>query len=83
MNTGWLSHIPEDLLERYAIGRLPDPDCAALDEHLLICSACQISLEEMDEYVHVVKAAIAALPRTLKRPPQRAYGLNVACETWP
>ena len=60
MNTGFPFHIPEDALEKYALGQLPDPDCTPLDEHLLICPTCQSRLEELDEYVKVMKAAAAA-----------------------
>ena len=67
MNTGFPFHIPEDALERYALGRVPDEDCAPLDEHLLICPTCQAGLEEMDEYVKVMKAATATLsPATIE-----------------
>ena len=63
MNTGFTFHISEDELEKYALGRLPNADCEPLDEHLLICPICQSSLEAMDEYVIVMKAATAALKR--------------------
>lgn len=58
MNTDSISHIPEDLLERYAMGRLPRPDRARLHQHLPLCSSCQIHLQEIDEYVQVMKAAL-------------------------
>ena len=64
MNTGFPFHIPGDALENYALGRVPDADCAPLDEHLLICPICQAGLEEMDEYVKVMKAATAAISET-------------------
>jgi len=64
MNTGSRSHIPEDVLERYALRRLADADRVPLDEHLLFCPACQVSLKGMDEYVKVMKAALAALQTT-------------------
>jgi len=66
MNAGFFSHIPEETLETYALGRVPDGHRAPLDEHLLVCPACQVSLEAMDEYIQVMKAATAALPRTLR-----------------
>lgn len=62
MNAGTISHIPDDLLEEYALGRVPARDSAPLDEHLLICPTCQYNLKEIDEYILVMKAAIAALP---------------------
>jgi anti-sigma factor RsiW len=59
MNTDFLSHIPEDTLETYALGRVPVAHRALLDEHLLTCPDCQICLAEMDEYIKVMQAAIA------------------------
>ncbi len=58
MNTGLDVHIPEDLLETYAMGQLPAPHCAPLEEHLLICPNCQIRLEKTDEFVCAVRAAV-------------------------
>jgi anti-sigma factor RsiW len=58
MNTLSISHIPEDLLERYAMGRLSRQDCARLHRHLLRCSSCQVHLQQIDEYVKVMKAAL-------------------------
>lgn len=66
MNTGFLSHIPEDMLEKYVLG--------TLDEHLLICPACQTNLQTLDEYFAVMKAATAAVHAklsALKTPPER------------
>jgi hypothetical protein len=57
--------ISDDLLEMYALGRLPEPAEAPLEEHLLICPACQIRLEQMDDYIRVVQAAAADLQNTL------------------
>src|SRR5271167_2822799 len=59
MNTGFFSHISEETLETYARGRALDAHCAPLDEHLLVCPACQICLEELEEYIEVMKAATA------------------------
>jgi len=50
----------EDVWEEYALGLRADEDCADLEEHLLICSACQDLVAELDEYVQVVKAAALA-----------------------
>lgn len=71
MNTGSIFHIPDDLLEEYAIGRLPDIDCAPVEEHLLICPTCQNNLTETDEYIRVMRAVLARLrrlPKTLSAP---------------
>jgi hypothetical protein len=84
MNAGSISHIPEDLLETYAMGLLSRRDCAPLHRHLLHCSSCQIHLQEIDEYVKVMKAALpnAALepadrqtvgPAVLRKPQNTAW----------
>jgi len=41
--------------------RIPEMDLAGVREHLLSCLPCQIRLEEMDEYIKVMQAAIAEL----------------------
>jgi hypothetical protein len=82
MNAGSISHIPEDLLERYAMGGLPHQDRGRLHKHLLHCSSCQIQLQQIDEYVKVMKAALTALepadqqiagPAVLRKPPNTAW----------
>ena len=82
MNAGSISHIPEDLLERYAMGGLPRPGCARLHKHLLHCSSCQIHLQQIDEYVKVMKAALTASepadrqtvgPGVLRKAPNTAW----------
>jgi len=73
MNTGSISHIPEDLLERYAMGGLPRPECARLHRHLALCSSCQIHLKQIEEYVKVMRAALligATAGHAVPRKPQ-------------
>jgi anti-sigma factor ChrR (cupin superfamily) len=74
------SHFPEDVLERYAMGKLSRQECVPLEEHLLICPACQTSLAAAEEYTQVVRAAIAALaPHPPARiHPQSAWALRAA-----
>ena len=47
--------------ENFALHKLSDQECAPLEEHLLICHACQDLLAEIDEYIEVVKTAAALL----------------------
>ncbi len=60
------SHLTEDALEVYTLGRLSsEEDIAAVEEHLLVCGHCQTRLEKMDEFVEAAVAgtkAIAASP---------------------
>lgn len=61
MNACLESHFPEDVLEGYAMGKLCREESVLVEEHLLICSACQTSLAAAEEYIQVVRAAEAAL----------------------
>lgn len=47
--------------ENFALHKLSEAECVPLEEHLLICSACQDILAEIDEYIEVIKAAAALL----------------------
>lgn len=62
MNTDFDRHFAADVWEKYALGMLPEKDCESLEEHLLICSKCQDLLAEADEYIHVMRAALTAMP---------------------
>jgi len=59
MNTGFLTHLSDDTLEGYALQRIPELHLEGVEEHLLSCLPCQIRLEDMDEYIKVMQAAIA------------------------
>lgn len=61
MRTDSFCSVTEDVLENYAWERLPEPDRATLEEHLLICAHCQARLEQIDDYLPVARAATAAL----------------------
>jgi hypothetical protein len=53
-------HPPEEILERYSMGRATDEECARIEEHLLVCASCRELLEESDRWVALMKAAAAA-----------------------
>lgn len=81
MNTGLGSHISEELLEKYALGKLVDPDCAFLEEHLLTCLRCQINLEIIDDYIRVFRAAAPVLLVPHKLPSSRCSSPSSAERT--
>lgn len=56
-------HISEESLESYALGSLSEPLVTGLEEHLLICPACQDKLREFDDYVAAMRGAAARLDR--------------------
>jgi hypothetical protein len=70
MNVGFNCHFPDETLERYSMGKLSPSDCAPLEEHLLVCPACQLRLDAAADYILVAKAAIAALE---PHPPASAH----------
>jgi hypothetical protein len=52
-------HPTEEILEEYAFNRLGDVQAGALEDHILICPDCQKNLEDIDEYVLLMKTATA------------------------
>jgi hypothetical protein len=64
-NKGQIDHIDEEILERYALGKLDENDAAPLEEHLFVCHACQDRLADADAYIRSfrrVAPEIAAEP---------------------
>jgi len=71
MNASFDRHFPAEVWEEYALGMQSEEDCRSLEEHLLICSACQNLLADADEYIRVAKAAgsrAAGARRRLSKP---------------
>jgi hypothetical protein len=58
-------HATDDALERYAMGRSPEPELAELEEHLLVCESCQDRLALEDSIRQGVrdKGAVLQQPR--------------------
>lgn len=52
-------HIPEEILDEFAMEKLPEQELVLWEEHLLICELCQERLAETDEYVLLMKDATA------------------------
>lgn len=53
-------HLTEDILESYALGLSSERESACTEEHLLVCPDCQKCLADMDEFVQIMAAALAA-----------------------
>lgn len=51
-------HVSEDRLEAYSLGRLSEDELARLEEHLLVCAACQERLEATDAFVETMRQAL-------------------------
>jgi len=71
-------HISEELLERYSLQQLSEEQMAPVEEHLLICSLCQLHLNEVDEYIGATKIAARQITekkasfRELRQPRRRS-----------
>ncbi len=38
-------HLPEEVIERYAMGKSKDDELASAEEHLLVCQRCRNDVE--------------------------------------
>ena len=56
----FLSHPAERTWEEYAFGRLPTRQIEHVEEHMLACSACQTTLEQVDDFLQSMRAAAPA-----------------------
>lgn len=55
-------HQPEEQLELYALGRLPEPRVAEVEEHLLVCAACREQVDDLEAYALAMRQAISTEP---------------------
>jgi hypothetical protein len=53
------THVTDEALELYSLGRLDEPKTSELEEHILICEDCQHRLGEEDRYQQVMRTALA------------------------
>lgn len=51
-------HVPDEMMELYALGRLPEDLVPSLEEHLLFCVKCQEALQEEDVFSQTVVAGL-------------------------
>lgn len=65
------SHPSEELLERFAMGKLAENEVAWVEEHLLFCTRCQEGVEEIDAFIRATRKAAAELPPLVSKPKQR------------
>jgi hypothetical protein len=56
-------HLSENDIERYSMAALPEADTACLEEHLLICEACQLRLEEAEPFITAMRGACETVAR--------------------
>jgi hypothetical protein len=55
-------HGTEEQLEQYALGRLAGADLISLEEHLLLCDACQVRLDETGAFAIGMREALNSQP---------------------
>jgi hypothetical protein len=51
-----VKHDTDEILKRYAMQTLPEPEAGPSEEHLLICHDFRDRLKATDEYVAAMKA---------------------------
>lgn len=55
-------HLTTDDLEAFALGHgYPSVDEAAVEEHLLVCNSCRESLDEVENDIRLIQAALRDL----------------------
>ncbi len=62
-----ISHESDERLELYALGRLAEPQVALVEEHLLVCPACQARLETLETFALSMQAAISSEPAPVSK----------------
>src|SRR5580698_10095287 len=67
MGIAHISHETDEQLELYALCQLPEPRIAAVEEHLLICVACQERLDDLEAFALAMRRGIASEPATEAR----------------
>jgi hypothetical protein len=55
-------HQTDEQLELYALGRLPEPSVAEVEEHLLVCAVCQDRVDDLEAYAFAMRRAISTEP---------------------
>jgi hypothetical protein len=53
------SHETDEQLELYGLGRLTEPRVAIVEQHLVVCEACQESLNDVETFALAMRQAIA------------------------
>jgi hypothetical protein len=60
-------HQTDERLELFALGRLPEPWVAEVEEHLLVCAACQERVDDLEAYALAMQQAISTEPAESSR----------------
>jgi hypothetical protein len=81
-------HGTEEQFEQYALGRLAGADLISLEEHLLLCDACQVRLDEIGPFAIGMREALSLQPAIAPSAPLKewfawlrrpAFAMAIAC----
>jgi hypothetical protein len=67
-------HFDEAACERYSMGTLAEHETERIEEHLLICGACQRRVAKSDTYVAAMRHAAAKVRRDKAKARSRIAG---------
>lgn len=54
-----IKHPSAELLERYAMGKIPDGEVDTVEGHLLFCDRCRGELVDLDNWIRSVRLALS------------------------
>lgn len=63
-----MGHIQDDLIERYSMDRLTEPELSEVEEHLLTCTQCQERVEAEDRFTRAARAALSRPESAVSEP---------------
>jgi hypothetical protein len=67
-------HVPEDMLEALAMGKLSSSESDRVEDHLLLCEKCQLLYSEAEEFAQLARAcAASSKARGREATPQRDW----------
>jgi hypothetical protein len=69
------THPEDSQVEDYCLGQLPEPELSELEEHLLVCEACQQRVTEVDGYVRSMRHASTRI-RAEEQKPRKAWAAS-------
>src|SRR5579872_4003995 len=73
MGTGTNCHLNEEDVEAFSLGLVSEKEAARMDEHLLLCEACQNRITESDAYVATMQRAASILRKSPQPEPRPWY----------
>jgi hypothetical protein len=69
------THLDDSQIESFCLGKIPAPELADLEEHLLTCESCQQRVTDGDEYVRSMRNASSRF-RSEEQKPRKAWAAS-------